>query len=221
MAQGTGFSLRQKQFLDVAVGESYILKNFYLSGGTALASWYLHHRESYDLDFFSEREVNSSKISRWLVTRKTDIGYESSHFDEQLGFYFFHMQYPNGDQLKVDFSYFPSERIEKGPNWRGLDIDSLYDIAVNKAHTLRTSPRARDYIDFYFIIKNTGWVVRKIISDANIKFGITVGELETARHFLKVTELSEFPKMLVPFNQKSMEKFFLKLAQDLGKEIFK
>ncbi|MCX6705017.1 MAG: nucleotidyl transferase AbiEii/AbiGii toxin family protein [Candidatus Woesebacteria bacterium] len=77
MAEGTGLTPRQKQFLDVVLRETYIVKTFYLSGGTALSSWYLHHRESYDLDFFSEKsEVNArlirvscKKIKRQLVLK--------------------------------------------------------------------------------------------------------------------------------------------------------
>ncbi|MBI3815671.1 MAG: nucleotidyl transferase AbiEii/AbiGii toxin family protein [Nitrospinae bacterium] len=32
---------------------SGIAKDFFLTGGTALSAFYLHHRESIDLDFFS------------------------------------------------------------------------------------------------------------------------------------------------------------------------
>lgn len=53
MAPGTGLTPQQEQLLALAIKEPYFLNTFYLSGGTALSSWYLHHRESYDLDFFS------------------------------------------------------------------------------------------------------------------------------------------------------------------------
>ena len=43
---------RQRQLLNLLSQESYIQQNFYLSGGTALAEYYLHHRLSEDLDFF-------------------------------------------------------------------------------------------------------------------------------------------------------------------------
>ncbi len=115
MAPGEGLTSRQKQFLAVVLQEPYILKNFYLSGGTALSSWYLHHRESYDLDFFSEKfEVNVDYISKFLKKDKDKIGFSEVTHTEQLGFNFYNFKYPTGDTLKVDFSYFPSERVEKG-----------------------------------------------------------------------------------------------------------
>ena len=41
-----------------AVGESALFMNrFYLTGGTPLAAFYLKHRYSEDLDFFSEEEL--------------------------------------------------------------------------------------------------------------------------------------------------------------------
>lgn len=46
-----------------AIGaENFFKKNFYLTGGTALAGFYLHHRYSEDLDFFSMNEVDTLPI---------------------------------------------------------------------------------------------------------------------------------------------------------------
>jgi predicted nucleotidyltransferase component of viral defense system len=110
----------------VVLQEPYLLKNFYLSGGTALASWYLHHRESYDLDFFNEKfEVNARYIDKILQKSKAEIGFSKVIRTEQLGFHFYEFKYPNGEILKVDFSFYPSERVESGLIWRGLKIDSI------------------------------------------------------------------------------------------------
>ena len=42
----------QKELLRV-IGNSNLADNFYLTGGTALAAFYLQHRYSEDLDFFT------------------------------------------------------------------------------------------------------------------------------------------------------------------------
>src|SRR3989344_8358243 len=130
VAQGEGLTHRQEEFLAVVLQTPYILKRFYLSGGTALACWYLHHRESYDLDFFSKHEVNSSYISRWLMSNKNTLNISQISHEALFGFNFFNLTFNNNETLKVDFSYFPSERIEKEITWKGLTIDSLYDLAV-------------------------------------------------------------------------------------------
>ncbi|MFH1536299.1 MAG: nucleotidyl transferase AbiEii/AbiGii toxin family protein [Patescibacteria group bacterium] len=221
MAQGEGLTARQKQFLAVVLQTKYILQKFYLTGGTALSCWYLHHRKSYDLDFFSEQAVNSTYLTRWLTNNKKVLNIAKIVHEEQLGFNFYTLTFGNGDRLKVDFSYFPSERIEKGLVWHGLQIDSLYDIAVNKLNTIGSSPRGRDYFDLYMILQKNNWPIEKIRKDAAIKHGIHIDTIHLARQFLRVIEFEDTPKLLVPFNRKTMEDFFLKLAKSLEGEIFK
>jgi hypothetical protein len=70
MATGTGLTPQQEQLLDLALKEQYFLNTFYLSGGTALSTWYLHHRESYDLDFFSIVPFDYDRIIRWFRQNK-------------------------------------------------------------------------------------------------------------------------------------------------------
>lgn len=222
MAQGKGLTRRQKEFLAVVLQTPYILKKFYLGGGTALSSWYLHHRESFDLDFFSEQEeVNSAYITAWLNSQKDKLGIVDIIHDEQFGFNFFNLTYSNGDKLKVDFSYFPSERIKKGFIWKGLQVDSMYDIAVNKFHTIATFPRGRDYFDLYLILRQEKWSIEQLRKDAAIKHGIRQETLHVARQFLRSIEFSDPPKMLIPFDRKSMDNFFIKLAKSLESGIFK
>lgn len=221
MAQGTGFTARQKQFLAMVLQTPYILRRFYLTGGTALSCFYLHHRESYDLDFFSEHEINSSYLIRWLTNNKKRLNVADITHEEQFGFNFFILTFGNGDKLKVDFCYFPSERIERGLIWQGLQIDNLYDIAVNKFHTIGTSPRGRDYVDLYMILQKNNWSIKKIRKDSVVKHGIHIDTIQLSRQFLRVVEFEDLPKLLVPFDKKDMEEFFLQQAKKLKGEILK
>ncbi|PIV01712.1 hypothetical protein COS55_01130, partial [Candidatus Shapirobacteria bacterium CG03_land_8_20_14_0_80_40_19] len=54
----------QKKTLDFFKKTS-LSKKFYLSGGTALAEVYLHHRYSEDLDFFTAEELNLEELKRF------------------------------------------------------------------------------------------------------------------------------------------------------------
>lgn len=49
----------QKRILD-ALGGSDLRDDFYLTGGAALASQYLHHRKSLDLELFSRHPFDLS-----------------------------------------------------------------------------------------------------------------------------------------------------------------
>lgn len=221
MEKGTGLSLRQKQFLAVVLQKEEILKQFYLSGGTALSSWYLHHRESYDLDFFSNQPFDGEKITHWIKQNVKKLEFQSLVINDDFGFYTFLFRYTDNSRFKVDFAHYTSKRLTKGMNWRGLEIDSMYEIAVNKTHTIRTHPRERDYIDLYFILKETNWNIDKLLIDADRKFDISTDSLQVAKHFLKATEITEFPKMLVPFDIKKMHLFYERLAGSLKSKILK
>lgn len=54
----------QKELLK-AIGDSKLADNFYLTGGTALAAFYLQHRYSEDLDFFTADPKMIYKLISW------------------------------------------------------------------------------------------------------------------------------------------------------------
>jgi len=221
MDKGAGLSFRQKQFLAVVLQTDEILKQFYLSGGTALSSWYLHHRESYDLDFFSDQPFDGEKITYWIKQNEKKFEYQSLVINDDFGFYTFLFRYRDNSRFKVDFAHYTSKRLTKGMDWKGLEIDSMYEIAVNKIHTIRTHPRERDYIDLYCILKETNWSVDKLLIDANRKFDATTDILQVAKNFLKAAEVTEYPKMLIPFDKKDMQEFYEHSAGRLRSKFLK
>lgn len=220
LGPGAGLSLRQKQFLEVVLREKYLLENFYLSGGTALSYWYLHHRQSDDLDFFSDRPFSGNRVTDWIKSSQKKLRYQAVSVDEDWGFYTYFFRFPDNSRLKIDFNHYTFFRLQMGVKWNGLQIDSLYDIAVNKMHTIRTHPRERDYVDLYFIIQKTGWQINQLLADADKKFSVTTDILEVSKNLLKISEVTNLPKILVPFDQKSMTNFYLDLAKSLKSQIF-
>lgn len=110
--------------------------------------------------------------------------------------------------------------LKKGLIWKGLTIDSLYDIAVNKLQTISQRPREKDYVDLYLIMKKTGWSFSQLRQDAQIKFGIHVESVYLASCLLRINEFSNWPKMLVALNRQEMKNFYVKLAGELKQEVF-
>lgn len=214
---------KQLDFLELIANEQEITKRFYLTGGTSLTEFYLKHRLSEDLDLFCEKEeVNPQVVEPFLqkISRKLSIvKIKRSQF---LGLFSYKLIYKDGKELKVDFNYYPFPRIDKGLKFKNLEIDSLYDIAVNKIHTLFMKPRNKDYIDLYFIMKVKKYSLGKLILDAKAKFDWDIDKMNLASQFLRAKDLKiqDFPRMLKPFNKKEMEDFFLSLAKSLEKEIF-
>lgn len=198
----------------------FVSDNFYLTGGTALAEFYLRHRYSEDLDFFSEKEVDIEPLDVFLNNLKkelkiTKIDYQGS-FNRNIFFLHF-----DKDILKIEFTFFPFHRIEKGRKEYDLTIDSFLDIAVNKLFTIYQRTQARDYIDLYSICIEKGFTISELTKKARIKFDYHIDPLQLGTQFLKAQEVKDYPRMIKKLNNKTWQDFFIKEARKLSTEIFK
>lgn len=211
----------QQKFLDILADDPYIIKHFYFTGGTVLSEFYLHHRLSEDFDLFSEKEVYLPSVTAFLKKNALKLGIDIMEHRPFLGLHSFILRLRDGNKFKIDFNFYPFPRIDKRKKYQKLNIDSLYDIAVNKVHTLFMNPRTRDYIDLYIIFKETDFTWKRLISDAKAKFDWHIDPFLLGAKLNKVTQIIDFPKMLVPFDRKKMEEFFLMEAKKLKKEILK
>lgn len=221
MAEKEILTLHQKQFLEFATKQDYIFKNFYLSGGTALAAFYLHHRLSEDLDFFKEKEeVRLEVISRLLGKFEKENRVTKIEQRSIFGIHNFFLHFPDKEVLKVDFSYYPFPRIEKGLRFSNLTVDSAYDIAVNKIHTISMQPRARDYIDIYFLVREKGYSLKDLLMKAKAKFDWHIDPLQLGTQLLKVQEAKDFPRMLRKTRPQEWQDFFVREARKLESEVF-
>ena len=162
---------KQHQFLELASTEKQIVNHFYLTGGTALAAFYYQHRLSEDIDLFCEKhEVNPDTTEAFVRKLTTKLGVSQLKVSQFLGLVSFLLIYTDSETLKIDFNYYPFPRIEKGTAFKQLSIDSIYDIAVNKVHTMFMRPRSRDYLDLYSIFQKENYTLDKLILDAKAKF---------------------------------------------------
>src|SRR3989344_2661201 len=79
------------------------LNNFYLTGGTALAGYYLYHRISDDLDFFSFNNFDSMSIHAVAEELRKIIGADKARFSklyDRNQFYYM----VGGEELKIKFT---------------------------------------------------------------------------------------------------------------------
>ena len=210
----------QKEFLELVVKEPYLVKNYYWTGGTVLSEFYLKHRESYDIDLFSEKEVHLPSVNKFVGIAGAKLEAKKIIHRRFLGLHTFVFELKDYE-LKVDFNFYPHPRINVGGKWKSLAIDSLEDIAANKIHILSTRPRERDFVDVYFVLKEKKLGLRRLIDLARAKFDWPIDPIQLGETFTEVVAYKDIPRMLVPFDRREMEDFFLKLAKSLEKEIFK
>ncbi len=193
-------------------------QRFYLSGGTALAAFYIPYRFSEDLDFFSEEEVQTEGIIAFLHSIKDKIKFTIFDFNTSFNRNLFFLKFPK-DQLKLEFTYYPFKQINTPKTEYGIKIDSIEDIAVNKLFTFYQNPRSRDFMDLYMIIKKYSFTVENLIKKAKIKFDWHVDPLKLGTQFLLVKELKDYPRLIEALDKKKWQDFFKEEAKKLEKEI--
>lgn len=192
------------------------LKKFYLSGGTALAAYHLHHRISDDLDFFSFDIADTTYLHDFANRLQHSLNATSMHsqrmYDRNL--FFFILQ---KEELKIEFTKYPFKQLEKPLKKDGILIDSLRDIAANKLMALLDRFDPKDFVDLYFLLKK--FTLRRIQRDAEKKFGTKIADLYLGGELMKVMRIVSLPKMLLPLTIAELKDFFRNEAEKLGKKL--
>jgi len=212
---------KQVALLDKIGRNVFFVKNFYLTGGTALAAFYLRHRYSEDLDFFSEKEVDILPINVFFASIRNDLAIKEVDFQQSFNRNLFFLRYADGEILKTEFTFYPFARIENGSVKNGVWIDSLLDIGVNKLFTIYQRSQIKDYIDLYFICKNIQMPVADLIKRARNKFDWHIDLIQLGTQFIKIDELKDLPRMIIEIDMDEIRKFFNEEAKKLKPEIMK
>ncbi|MFH1838363.1 MAG: nucleotidyl transferase AbiEii/AbiGii toxin family protein [Candidatus Kuenenbacteria bacterium] len=216
----TILSQNQKKVLTIISRDEKICRFFYLSGGTALAEFYLKHRLSEDLDFFSEHEFDTQAINVFFKKNKKILGIKEIDYEQSFNRNLFFLRLQN-DVIKTEFTYFPFLRIDKSLKKDNLEIDSLLDIAVNKIFTIYQKPRSRDFIDLYFINQKTNWTISELTKKAKIKFDFHIDPLQLGSQFILAESVKDYPIMKKKINHKNWQNYFISEAKKLKNLILK
>jgi hypothetical protein len=132
------------------------VENLRLDGGTALAAFYLHHRESEDLDFFCDPPFNAAAFGEAVQEHVRAAGIEiSSQGRANLSISRLLAQSPDRpeQQVKIDLvlqSPFRLEPLDDTVN--GIQIPSYRDICAGKLHAVCDRFAERDFIDLHVIL---------------------------------------------------------------------
>ena len=205
--------------MELASKSKEIYERFFLTGGTVLAEFYLQHRYSEDLDFFSEEDFPIDVCDKFI--KKLEIKYKANIKKRtRTGFYRYELVGKFGE-LKIDFVYHVFRQLEYGKRINNLRIASLWDIIVDKLYTIFHRGTARDFVDLYFGIRELDCDLDQLISALEEKYRAGFDRISLLSRLPIVKDLVDYPKMIVPFSKKNMENFFLKLVKKQEKKIFK
>jgi predicted nucleotidyltransferase component of viral defense system len=214
MGKNSILTRTQKLILAQIAATDFIRSEFYFTGGTALSEVYLKHRESVDLDFFSERKFEPQTIfnliSGWA--REFKFSFEPQ-FVEPTHIYI--LNFKNSERLKLDFAYYPYKRLRRGTSYEGIEVDSKLDIAVNKTLLISSQrTEVKDFVDLYFLLDE--FTVWDLIEGVGLKFGNKIEPFILASDFMAVEDFEFLPRMCKKLSLQDLRKRFLQEARSLG-----
>ena len=195
------------------LGESGVLKDAYLAGGTALALQ-LGHRMSVDFDFFSRKEFEERSFVEQITALSVGFKPEKIDWRTVLGYV---------GKTKFSLFFYDYPLLAKPKDYLNISIADIKDIAPMKLLAISDRGLKRDFIDLYFIA-----VVDKILTLEEIfrLYDLKFKKLQQNKsHILKSLSYFEMtdqpmPKMLRGIDWREVKKYFEKEAKALAKKFF-
>lgn len=188
---------------------------FYLTGGTALAHFYFHHRESLDLDLFTNRfEQDFTQVNQAVLGILHALKLQITSQVATDTFLQYIVTEATGTLLKVGMV--KDVPVHFGPlvERDGVRLDSLENIGSNKVLAVFGRTDAKDFIDLYWILQHTDLKFDDLYRQAREK-DIGLSELYLAYALQNVEKIRLFPRMLQPLAWDDMVVFFQALAREL------
>ena len=141
----------------------------YLAGGTAVY-FYLNHRVSIDLDFFTPTPFNSE-----LLVHKIKECFDEVHVElmEEKTV----ILYLSKEKVKFSLFLFPYENLEENQPVTLTEgticpLASLEDIEAMKAVAISQRGSVKDFVDMFFLLAETGHHFEHILGTVIKKYGL-------------------------------------------------
>ena len=145
-------------------------QRFFLTGGSALGMFYLDHRRSYDLDLFTDKDVDAKEAQNLALHVASEIGAECEAVRTAPDFHRFRIT--RGDERElVDVVVDRAPQLDSEKRAFGdVRVDTLREIIANKLTTLISRTELKDLVDLYFLNRE-GHDIIAAVFDAQKKDG--------------------------------------------------
>ncbi len=196
-------------------------QGYYLTGGTALAEFYLQHRYSDDLDLFTRKrdslEKDFKNLREIMISLGLVIASQSVEGDHAI--FFAHPEHQPNEVVKIEFAR-DTPAMMDSPGIHGpVLVDSFEDIAVNKICTIlsRHPSEPKDFCDLFFILNESRYSLEYLIGRAHEKEAAFDGEegvLAFATNLLNVREFPESKlRMIKPLRVEELKTYLVPKAE--------
>jgi len=219
MAQKAVLTSNQRKILALFARTRQLNRHFYLTGGTALAAFYLKHRRSYDLDFFSEKDFELKEVAPFVKFVEQRLQLKPARYQKLHDRHIFSYGTPQGD-LKIEFTLYPFKSLGVKKRVNGLIIDSLKDIAANKLFAAIDRNEPKDLVDLAFLLKEK-FSLRSLRAAVAKKFGLHLERLTLIDLFQKGTKTAFLEPNLLRSNGEAIQQLYQKQLHKIGKQILK
>lgn len=210
------FTPLQEEFIRL-FSETQLKDTFFLTGGTALSAFYLQHRLSEDMDFFTEEEGQVPRVLPFIqkIADKLNGQLEvRRNFRSYLEFFISREK----EMLRCDFAMDSPYRLKPKilKEEYEIFIDNVLDISCNKLSALYDRSDPKDFVDIFFIDKEI-IPFKKLIEEAKKKH-VGLDRYWLAVSLIKIEDFSILPKMVKPVNLDELKHFFKEKAKWLMKK---
>jgi Nucleotidyl transferase AbiEii toxin, Type IV TA system len=190
------------------VARSPLRPEFFLTGGTALSAFYLQHRYSDDLDFFTESPGAVPRVPPVMAEVAADLG-ASVEFRRLTGsFLECFLTLPGGELVEMDFALDAPFRFEprRLVAELGIEVDNLLDIAANKLSALYDRSEPKDFVDVYTIHREV-LPFPELVDKARQKH-VGLDAYWLAQACARVGDVRLLPRLIKPVTLEELRRFF-------------
>ena len=193
---------------------------FFLTGGTALSAFYLKHRFSEDLDFFTEvpgavamvlpsLETMGKSMAFSIETRRT-----FNTFTEHI--ITFHQ---TQEKILLHFAQDTPYRLKPTIFMKeyGIQVDNILDISCNKFSALFDRHDMKDFVDIYFIDQEISKFEDVYASAKSKHLGLDDYWLCQALRY--INDLTILPRMIKSVSVAELRDFFNRKISSLMKDL--
>ena len=180
---------------------------FVLAGETAIALQ-IKHRKSYDFDFFLADPVSKKLLNKinglfsaYQVRPVVDTSDELSVILD--------------GEIKLSFIYFPFPALHEYVGDETMRLFDVRDLASNKAYAIGRRGVWRDYVDVFFLLKNS-LKFEEILLETKQRFGGNFDEKLFLQQLVYFADLGAFEVDWIDekISQTEIESFFVQLVTD-------
>jgi predicted nucleotidyltransferase component of viral defense system len=211
--------LTEKQELLISNLPDEIRTNYYLTGGTALSAFYLGHRLSEDMDFFTDAEEKMAPIEFLTGIIKGLPSLDQIHFERLFDRRIFVATFKDGQTLKVEFTSYSFKSLEERPVIGDLRVDSLLNIVTGKLFAMSDRFDPKDFVDLFFVLKSKALNLENLVQLTEERFDMKGLDFVIPERLLLAKKITskDLPLMVKEIDLDDMKKQFLEQASRLIK----